>query len=134
MTANKFRGEVDASEFGAGFVIQLDMDGHGKIESQNGIKPAEIGQALFDMQNGLALLSTHYINLFLSVALRNKAGELVEELPPMPDVSLDAIGKKCLDAFSLFRYGKDFETWVADNAKKAAEETPPGNPTTGTKV
>lgn len=133
MIANKFKGEVDASEFGAGFTIQLDMDGHGKIEGQYGIKPAEIGQALFDMQNGLALLSTHYIKLFLSVSLRGKSGAVVEELPPMPKTSMDAIGKKCLDAFALFRYGKTHEEWIADNAKKAKED-PPENPTKGTKA
>ena len=130
---NKFRGEVDANEFGAGFTIRLDMEGHGQIETADGTKPFQIGQAILDMQNGLALVSSHYIKAFLAVALRDKDGAVLAELPPMPSVGLDAISRKCLDAFALFRYGKDHDTWVADNAKEAAKAAT-ANPTKGTKA
>ncbi len=48
-------------------------------------------------------------------------------------VALDVIGKKCLDAFTLFRYGKDAETWAADNATEVKKAVP-ANPTKGTKA
>lgn len=139
MMANKYIGEVDAPEFGDGFTIRLDMDGHARIESIEGTKPVEIGQALLDMQNGLALNSSHYVRSFLSVALRDRSGTVQAEIPALPgDISLDVISKKCLDAFILFRYGKDADTWVAENAAKAngaaSTGAPQENPSKGTKA
>lgn len=128
---NKFRAEVDASEFGPGFTIRLDVEGQAIIETADGTKPAQIGQAILDMQNGLALLSSHYIKSFLSVALR-KDDVVVDAVPDIPP-PLDVIGRKCLDVFTLFRYGKDAETWAADN-DKAEKKAAPVNPTKGTKA
>lgn len=124
---NKFRGEVDASEFGAGFTIRLDMDGQARLESEYG--DFDFAQKV---QIGLAVLSAKYIRSFLAAALRENDA-VVSAVPPMPDVALDVIGKKCLDAFALFRYGKDAETWAADNAKEAKKAVA-GNPTKGTKA
>lgn len=127
MTANKFLAEVDAPEFGEGFTIRLDMDGMGRLES-------EFGEFDFaqKVQFGLAVLSAKYIKSFLSAALRDASGAFPKTFDvPLP---IDAVARKCLDAFALFRYGKDHETWVAENAKKAAEKAPTENPTKGTKA
>ena len=127
MTANKFLAEVDAPEFGEGFTIRLDMDGMARLET-------EFGEFDFvqKVQFGLAVLSAKYIKSFLSVSLRGASGAIPKTFDvPLP---LDAVARKCLDAFALFRYGKDHETWTADNAKKAAEKAPKENPTKGTKA
>ena len=130
MTANKFLAEVDAPEFGEGFTIRLDMDGMARLET-------EFGEFDFvqKVQFGLAVLSAKYITFFLSVSLRDASGAIPKTFDvPLP---LDAVARKCLDAFALFRYGKDHETWTADNAKKLAEEgkkAPTENPTKGTKA
>ncbi len=123
---NKFRGEVDASEFGEGFTIRLDMEGQGKLETEYG----EFDFA-HKVQFGLAVLSSRYLRSFLAASLR-KDGELVGTVPDI-SVALDVIGKKCLDAFTLFRYGKDAETWAADNAKEV-KKAATRNPTKGTKA
>jgi hypothetical protein len=128
---NKFRAEVDASEFGPGFTIRLDMEGQANLETEYG--DFDFAQKV---QIGLAVLSAKYIRSFLLVALR-KDDDVISGptgfLPPMPDVPLDVIGRKCLDVFTLFRYGKDAETWAADNAK-AEKKAVPANPTKGTKA
>jgi hypothetical protein len=131
---NKFIGEVDAALFGDGYTIRLDMDGLAKLDT-------EFGEFDFvqKVQIGLAVLSAKYIRAFLAVSLRDADGNPAvrkaakeaahEEIPP--DVPLDVIARKCLDAFSLFRYGKDHETWAAETtAAKAAT----ANPTKGTKA
>lgn len=130
MTANKFLAEVDAPEFGEGFTIRLDMDGMARLES-------EFDEFNFvqRVQLGLSVLSAKYIKAFLAVSLRNPSGAIPQAFEvPLP---LDAVARKCLDAFALFRYGKDHETWVAENAKKAAEIKKKAlieNPTKGTKA
>lgn len=127
MMANKFLAEVDAPEFGEGFTIRLDMDGMARLES-------EFGEFDFvqKMQIGLAVLSAKYIKAFLAVSLRNASGAIPQAFEvPLP---LDAVAKKCLDAFALFRYGKDHETWVAENAKKLEKKEASENPTKGTKA
>jgi len=127
MTANKFLAEVDAPEFGEGFTIRLDMDGMARLET-------EFGEFDFvqKVQFGLAVLSAKYITFFLSVSLRDASGAIPKTFDvPLP---LDAVARKCLDAFALFRYGKDHETWTADNAKKVAEKAPKENPMKGTKA
>lgn len=124
---NKFIGEVDAPEFGAGFTIRLDIRGQAVLETEFGA---------FDFANkvvfGLSVLAGTYLLAFLKVSLRDASGEIVKELPEIPG-PLAPIGSKCLDAFSLFRYGKDHETWVAENAKEAKKATT-ANPTKGTKA
>lgn len=127
--ANKFIGEVDAGEFGEGFTIRLDMDGQARLETEHGE---------FDfvqkVQIGLAVLSSKYLRSFLSVSLRDGSGAVVKAVPDYPaDIGLDVIGKKCLDAFTLFRYGMDSETWKAEADKKKAEAST-ANPTKGTKA
>ena len=125
--ANKFLAEIDAPEFGEGFTIRLDMDGMAKLES-------EFGEFDFvqKVNIGLSVISAKYIKSFLSVSLRDAGGAIPKTFDvPLP---LDAVARKCLDAFALFRYGKDHETWVADNAKKAAEKASTENPTKGTKA
>lgn len=121
---NKFIGEVDASLFGEGFTVRLDMDGLAKLET-------EFGEFDFvqKVQIGLAVLSAKYIQAFLAVSLRDGGGKLTKAEYPA-DVPLDEIARKCLDAFALFRYGKDHETWAAEAKKKADDE----NPTKGTKA
>jgi hypothetical protein len=134
---NKYRAEVDASEFGPGFTIRLDMDGHAKIESIGGNEPAEIGRAILIMQQGLALASAHHVREFLGVSLRGTDGKVVPELPEFPDVPLGDIAAKCLDTMALFRYGKDHETWKAENEAKARasqDKAPTANPTKGTRA
>jgi hypothetical protein len=126
LMTNKFIGEVDASEFGAGHTIRLDMDGQARLET-------EFGEFEFigKVQLGLAVLSAKYLKAFLSVALRDADGKVVKAFE-MPDVPLEQIGKKCLDALALFRYGKDHETWA-----KEAQAVKPGtseNPTKGMKA
>lgn len=123
---NKFRAEVDASEFGPGFTIRLDMDGQAKLETEFG--DFDFAQKV---QIGLAVLSAKYIRSFLAVTLR-KDGIVVDAVPEIPP-PLDVIGRKCQDVFTLFRYGKDAETWAADNAKEA-QKAPTANPTKGTKA
>lgn len=121
---NKFIGEVDASLFGDGYTIRLDMDGLAKLET-------EFGEFDFvqKVQIGLAVLSAKYIRAFLNISLRDAAGKLVK--PEFPaDVPLSEISTRCLDAFSLFRYGKDHETWAAEAKEKQAT----ANPTKGTKA
>lgn len=122
---NKFIGEVDAALFGDGYTIRLDMDGLAKMET-------EFGEFDFvqKVHIGLAVLSAKYLRAFLAVSLRDTSGKLVK--PEFPaDVPLDVIASKCLDAFSLFRYGKDHETWAAETQAKAAATE---NPTKGTKA
>lgn len=131
MTANKFLAEVDAPEFGEGYTIRLDMDGMARLES-------EFGEFDFvqKVNIGLSVLSAKYIQFFLSVALRDANGKIPKTLDYMP-LPLDGVARKCLDAFALFRYGKDHETWVAENEKKLAAEgkkAAPENPTKGTKA
>jgi hypothetical protein len=124
--ANKFVAEVNAEEFGTGYTIRLDMDGMARLES-------EFGEFDFahKLNYGLALLSAKYLQAFLNVALRDAAGNVVKTYDmPLP---LENVGKKCLDAFSLFRYGKDHETWTAEGQKKAKEQSKE-NPTKGTKA
>jgi hypothetical protein len=121
---NKFIGEVDASLFGEGYTIRLDMDGLAKLET-------EFGEFDFvqKVQIGLAVLSAKYLRAFLAVSLRDTSGKLVKAEFPS-DVPLDQIARKCLDAFALFRYGKDHETWAAEAKEKQAT----ANPTKGTKA
>lgn len=130
--ANKFRAEVDAPEFGPGYTIRLDMAGLGELETQFGDpSPDRFGVAVLRVQYGLAALSPAHLVAFLKAALR-KDGERVAELPEIAG-PLESIARKCLDVMALFRYGKDHETWVAENAAK--EEKPPAeNPTQGTKA
>lgn len=125
--ANKFKAEVDAPEFGPGFTIRLDMDGQARLEG-------EFGEFDFahKVQLGLAVLSAKYIRAFLAAALR-RDGDVVNELPSIP-APLDVVGKQCLDAFSLFRYGKDSEAWAAENEAKKPAKAPTANPTKGTKA
>lgn len=123
---NKFVGEVDASEFGEGFTIRLDMDGQGRLETDYG-EFEFVGR----VQLGLAVLSSKYIRSFLSVSLRGVGGALVKEYD-MPNVPVEVVGRKCLDAFSLFRYGKDHETWAKEAEKLKGQATE--NPTKGTKA
>lgn len=123
---NKFLAEVEAEEFGTGYTIRLDMDGMARLET-------EFGEFDFahKLNYGLALLSAKYLRAFLNVALRDAKGDVVKSYDmPLP---LDGVGRKCLDAFSLFRYGKDHETWTADSQKKAKEQSKE-NPTKGTKA
>ena len=123
---NKFLAEVEAEEFGTGYTIRLDMDGMARLET-------EFGEFDFahKLNYGLALLSAKYLNSFLAVALRDAAGNVVKTYDmPLP---LDGVGKKCLDAFSLFRYGKDHEAWTAE-AAKAEKKAGAENPTKGTKA
>lgn len=123
---NKFLAEVEAEEFGTGYTIRLDMDGMARLET-------EFGEFDFahKLNYGLALLSAKYLRAFLNVALRDAKGDVVKTYDmPLP---LDGVGRKCLDAFSLFRYGKDHETWTADSQKKAKEQSKE-NPTKGTKA
>lgn len=116
---NKFMGEVDASIFGEDYTLRLDMDGHARLETEYG----EFDFAR-KVEIGLAVLSSKYINSFLAAALRDASGKLVKS-PVMPDVSLDEIAKRCLDAFSLFRYGKTHDEWVKAAIKeKASSENP----------
>ena len=127
--ANKFLAEVEAPEFGEGFTIRLDMDGMARLES-------EFGEFDFvqKVQFGLAVLSAKYIKAFLSVSLRDQSGTIPKTFDvPLP---LADVAKKCLDAFALFRYGKDHETWTAENEKRLAEEKKAAseNPTKGTKA
>lgn len=129
---NKFNGEVDAKEFGKGFTIRLNADGQARLETEHG-DPDRIGLFLVKIQHGLAALSSIYIKSFLSASLRDETGEVVKELPEIPP-PLDVIGRKCLDAFALFRYGKDHETWVAENEKKRMVEAASANPTKGTEA
>lgn len=128
MMANKFIAEVEASDFGDGYTIRLDTDGMARLES-------EFGEFDFvqKVQIGLAVLSVKYIKAFLAVSLRDANGTVVKSYDmPLP---LETVGKKCLDVFSLFRYGKDHEAWVADNAKKIADKKASDeNPTKGTKA
>lgn len=123
---NKFIGEVDASEFGEGFTIRLDMDGQGRLETDHGE---------FDfagrIQLGLAVLSAKYIRSFLAVSLRDAGGVLVKDYE-LPNVPVEVIGRKCLDAFSLFRYGLDHEAWAKKAEALKGEAT--ANPTKGTKA
>ncbi|RWN33429.1 hypothetical protein [Mesorhizobium sp.] len=129
MTANKFLAEVDAPEFGEGFTIRLDMDGMARLESEHG--EFDFAQKV---QIGLAVLSAKYIRSFLSVALRDDTGTVVKHVPECP-LPLEGIARKCLDVFALFRYGKDFETWTADNESRVAEKKAAiENPTKGTKA
>lgn len=110
--ANKFTGEVDAEEFGTGYTIRLDVDGMARLETEYGDF-----DFVHKIQFGLAVLSSKYIRSFLAVSLRDANGDVVKTYDmPLP---LDGVGKKCLDAFSLFRYGKTHEKWTADNEKKA---------------
>src|SRR5688500_15233772 len=115
---NKFIGEVDARPFGDGYTIRLDMDGLAKLET-------EFGEFDFvqKVQIGLAVLSAKYIRAFLAVSLRDGDGKIVKAAVP-DDVPLDVIARKCLDAFALFRYGKDHETWAAETQAKAATANP----------
>lgn len=126
--ANKFRAEVDAPEFGEGFTIRLDMDGHGKLESKDG--PFEFANRV---NIGLAVQSSTYVNLFLSVALRGPDGAVVKQVPAI-EPPLAPIASKCLDAFCLFREGKTAEELKAEADAKAAEPKPKTNPTRGTKA
>jgi hypothetical protein len=124
--ANKFLAEVGAEEFGTGYTIRLDMDGMARLET-------EFGEFDFahKLNYGLAVLSAKYLRAFLNVALRDAAGKVVTTYDmPLP---LEGVGKKCLDAFSLFRYGKDHEAWAAESQKKAKEQSKE-NPTKGTKA
>ena len=126
MMANKFLAEVEAEEFGTGYTIRLDMDGMARLETEHG----EFDFA-HKLQYGLALLSAKYLKSFLSVALRDANGNVVKTYDmPLP---LANVGRKCLDAFSLFRYGKDHETWTAE-AAKAEKKAGTENPTKGTKA
>lgn len=134
---NKYRAEVDASEFGPGWTIRLDMDGQAKLESQFG-EFDFVGK----VQLGLAVMSSKYIQAYLKAALRAEDGDPVyvdtgvtrHFAPVVPDVPLSDIAKKCLDSFTLFRYGKDSETWAAENEAKAKEKASTANPTKGTKA
>lgn len=123
---NKFRGEVAAPEFGDGYTIRLDVAGQAELETAYGE---------FDFAHkvniGLAVISSKYIVSFLKVALR-KDDKLVSELPEMP-VPLASIAAKCLDAFCLFREGKDAETLKAE-AEASAPKATKANPTKGTKA
>jgi hypothetical protein len=122
--ANRFIAEVDAPEFGDGFTIRLDMDGHARLESKDG--PFDFAAR---MSVGLAVMSSTYIKLFLSVALRGPDGAVVKSVPEITPPLLP-IAEKCLDAWCLFREGKDAETVRADNENKATE----ANPTKATKA
>ncbi|RUW47291.1 hypothetical protein EOA32_29240 [Mesorhizobium sp. M1A.F.Ca.ET.072.01.1.1] len=124
--ANKYIAEVEAEEFGTGYTIRLDTDGMARLETEYGA---------FDfahkIQFGLVVLSVTFIRSFLAVSLRDAKGDVVKTYDmPLP---LDNVGKKCLDAFSLFRYGKDHETWSAE-AAKADKKADAENPTKGTKA
>lgn len=123
---NKFIGEVAAPEFGDGFTIRLDMAGQGELET-------EFGDFEFvgKVQLGLAVLNAKYLAAFLKAALRGPDRGRVRQLPEIP-TPIAPIGEKCLDAFSLFRYGKTHEQWVEDNAKEARRSKE--NPTKGTKA
>lgn len=124
--ANKFLAEVEAEEFGTGYTIRLDMDGMARLETEHG----EFDFA-HKLQFGLAVLSAKYLRSFLNVSLRDAKGDVVKTYDmPLP---LANVGKKCLDAFSLFRYGKDHETWTAE-AAKAEKKAGAENPTKGTKA
>jgi hypothetical protein len=128
---NKFIGEVAAPEFGAGFTIRLDMAGQGELESKFGA---------FDfahkVQLGLGRDGGGISDGVPESRARNGAilspGKLAAEIPEFSP--LEPVARKCLDAFTLFRYGKDAETWAADNEKKVAEKAPKANPTKGTKA
>lgn len=124
---NKFIGEVDASEFGAGHTIRLDIAGQAKLET-------EFGEFEFigKVQLGLAVLSSKYLMAFLAVALRDADGKVVKVVEMPPTVALEPIGKKCLDALALFRYDKDHETWAKE--AQEAKAPPSGNPTKGMKA
>jgi len=121
---NKFIGEVAAPEFGDGFTIRLDIKGQAELET-------EFGEFNFahNVNIGLAVISTKYLLAFLKAALR-KDDQRVKELPDIP-APLAPIATKCLDAFCLFREGKDAETLRAENEAKAADKS---NPTRGTKA
>jgi hypothetical protein len=123
---NKFIGEVDAAEFGAGYTIRLDMDGQARLETEFG-EFEFIGR----VQLGLAVLSAKYLRAFLDVSLRDADGKIVKGVE-MPNVPMDTIGKKCLDALALFRYGKDHETWAKE--AQASKAAPTENPTKGMKA
>ena len=125
---NKFRGEVAAPEFGDGYTIRLDVAGQAELETQFG--NIEFAQKV---HLGLAVISVTYLLPFLRVALRQD-DKLVSELPEIP-LPLAPIAVKCLDAFCLFREGKDAETLRAEaEAIVAAPKAPKANPTKGTKA
>lgn len=124
---NKFIAEVAAPEFGDGFTIRLDMQGQAELETEFG--PFEFAHKV---GLGLAIMSATYLGAFLKASLR-KDGERVKELPEIP-APLDPLCRKCLDAFSLFRYGKTHDEWVAENEKAAKEKAVSANPTKGTKA
>jgi hypothetical protein len=116
--ANRFIAEVDAPEFGEGYTIRLDMDGHARLESKDG--PFDFASRV---GIGLAVMSSTYIKLFLSVALRGPDGAVVKSVPDITPPLLP-IAAKCLDAWCLFREGKDAETVRADNENQAATANP----------
>jgi hypothetical protein len=126
--ANKFLAEVKAEEFGTDYTIRLDIDGMARLESDPDLGRFDFVQKL---EFGLALLSVFFIQKFLAASLRDAKGDIVKTYDmPLP---LSTVGTKCLDAFSLFRYGKTHEEWIADNVKSEKKATTE-NPTKGTKA
>jgi len=126
---NKYIGEVDAPEFGEGYTIRLDMHGQGQLETKFGDF-----EFAHKVHYGLSVMNSTHLRAFLDVALR-KDGE-VGKAPngALENGPLEPIARKCLDAFTLFRYGKDAETWAADNEKEQRKKTAAANPTKGTKA
>ena len=125
MTANKYRAEVDAAEFGKGYTIRLDMDGFGKLETDLGDFTA-----YERLMWGLPRLSPKCIKAFLAVALRNEQGVVVGDAK-MPEAPVTEIARKCHDALCLFLHGKTADEWAEEQAAKAAARST-ANPTTGT--
>lgn len=126
---NKHIGEVDASEFGGGTVIRIDMDGLARLEDQ--FEEFRWAQRLFI---GLSMVSPNKIMAVLNVGLRNNKGTLFSsgKMPAWPsDLPLEPLARKCQDAITLFMYGKPYEQWAAEQAKKEAGGEEPENPQNG---
>jgi hypothetical protein len=92
------------------------MHGQGVLETEFGAFEFA-GKVSF----GLAVLSSTYLLAFLKVALRGPDGAVVKDLPEVPP-PIEPIGRKCQDAFALFRYGKTFEAWAADNENEQSKK------------
>jgi hypothetical protein len=128
MAANKFIAEVDAPEFGEGYTIRLDMHGQGILETEFGVFEFAGKVGL-----GIGVLSATYLLAFLKVALRGPDGAVVKEVPEIAP-PIEPIGRKCQDAFALFRYGKTYEDWVAANENQQPQKAAKANPTKATKA
>lgn len=139
MAANKFTKEVPVPELGAGFKLRIGMSAFAAIEMEYAREDQLSGTQEYWsrcaslLENG----SPSAVMFIISVGLCNSKGERVEDLDldqafnTRPDLTIDVLAARCLDALSLGRFGKTFEellTEVAEREAKDREANAPKNP------